>query len=204
MKRVLMTLMIAAVLLPLMAAAVCAQSDYNWLVLVNMNNINIAGTGPSYYQYAALDPSKQYVLDYDGQAGLATAVIPGISLVGSGTGGNIWQFYYTTSNTAYVGAPTINLAAGSGYTQFSSEAGPLLSLGTMTSSGSGTITVSGITGIAVGYDVTFKNPGFIPAVATGSADVTAYAKAVPEPGTILAALSILGPAGFVFRRRKLA
>jgi hypothetical protein len=26
---------------------------------------------------------------------------------------------------------------------------------------------------------------------------------VPEPGTILAALSILGPAGFMFRRRKL-
>jgi hypothetical protein len=56
-------------------------------------------------------------------------------------------------------------------------------------------TLSGL-GIATGTYTWTYNGG------VDSVVLNAGASAVPEPGTILAALSILGPAGMIFRRRK--
>ncbi|MEN6372096.1 MAG: DUF642 domain-containing protein [Armatimonadota bacterium] len=64
-----------------------------------------------------------------------------------------------------------------------------------------TVTISGLVGKANGTRLEFRNTN----TASGNGGVAldnASLTAVPEPGTIFAALSILSPVGLVFRRRR--
>jgi len=198
MKKVIMALIIVAVLVPLMAATVCAQTNiYDYFTLIKLSATIQLGADSDYVY--ALFPSTNVAVSYDGSASLATGTAPGVSLTGVSTQGsattNIWRYYYTTSASPTLNSTTI----GSDWTMFGSLVGPLSTPSPASGYGSATaVPLGDITGIALGYNVNLSGPA--PALADGVADMNAAA--VPEPGTILAAFAILGPAGFVFRRRR--
>lgn len=107
--------------------------------------------------------------------------------------GHIWSFEYKESlldswtNLGYA-AHTVTASAGANSNAGGTDGGP---------------TVVYARYLRMGYNWTLTS-GVVDNEASvgGTGSMTATSTVVPEPGTILAALSILGPAGFLFRRRQ--
>lgn len=183
-------------LVSLLGVAACAD-DTGTGFWMKVSKLSVAKD--SDFQVIDLDSSLAYNVWYDGQASVSLGEGGAGAyalLTGNGQDTNIWHYY--TSN---VDAPT-TLAD---WTQFDSLVGPVKALPNSTNdSGTkevGPITISGVKHVAIGYDITLREFGTKgTAVASGNGTLTV--QAVPEPGTILAALSVLAPAGFAFRRKR--
>lgn len=100
-------------------------------------------------------------------------------------GGKIWTYAYSTDNATWTPlTPLVDTFSASAY-----------AVGDSGTQFGGWTTVTARY-LKLSYDATLTSS--TKASASGSGSIVA----IPEPGTILAALSILGPVGFVFRRRR--
>jgi len=199
MKRVLTALVIIAVLVPLMSAAACAQNEVSDHFYSKLKATYTSAVS-SDYVYLVFDQPGTFAVNYDGSASLSYTGKGTATLTGAGSSSDIWQYYYTTAANPSQNATKI----GSDWTLIGSLISPLStpSDGSAYDEVDGLLLPNGVTGVALGYDVKLASPNKSNTQASGDADLTA--SAVPEPGTVLAALSILGPAGLVFRRKKMA
>jgi len=198
MKRTIIIIMAAMAMFALLASAAYAQ-DTGTAFSKTIKAFMTSGTDSGFEQ-AALDSSLTYNFWYEGAATLSlgakagTANITGNSTVEAPTT-NIWRYYYQKMDNSWV--------------MFDSLVAPLSCTSTNSDSSansndviqnSNPLTLTNIKAIGIGYDITVSKTGLGIGIGSGSGTLTA--NAVPEPGTILAALSILAPAGMLFRRRK--
>lgn len=162
------------------------------------------------FDFLALNPSLSYQVWYDGTASLsyggtngATATLTGVNDPDSAdsrgvTTTNIWRYYYSTLSNV-----NTDEFDSSQWIMFDSLVGPLSCPANSQNNSqrlTGNTTISGAKYIAIAYDIELTKTASGTAIAGGTGTMTV--NAVPEPGTICAALSVLAPVGFVFRRKR--
>lgn len=106
--------------------------------------------------------------------------------------GHIWAFDYKASisdpwTSLGYAAHTVTAPAGANSNAGGTDGGPVLVTARY---------------LRMGYDWTLSSAVVGNSASVGGTGSMTATSAVPEPGTVLAALSILGPAGILFRRRK--
>lgn len=189
MKKIYIGLVIVAMFVSLLAVPASAQ----WLD----TGAAFDGTTWSGYGELDLDPLVTYNVWYSVTASLQYLRYADDSksavLSSNDPSHAVWQVQVTTDGTNWTTYD--NLVAGSLTATYGS---PVFRDEMASDVG---YDISGYSGIRIGYDLTLVNIGTGTAVCSGNGVLEAVAAPVPEPGTILAAISILGPAGLLFRRR---
>lgn len=207
--KIIRTIGIVAGLVSMMAVSAFAQTQgAGFFVGVFDKDLSASGTG--FYARYDLDSNATYSFTYEGSATVGLSGVIGTAALTGTTKGvpssapsvavestNIWRYYYQTKDSNWhlldtlvgpISCTTTNKyesAANSGHAVRNDNP----------------FTISGVTAIGIGYDVLLSKSS-VGGWGTGTGGATMTATAVPEPGTIFAAMSILAPVGFVFRRKK--
>lgn len=187
MRRISLILMVGLIALVIASSGVFAATQatsFSFKIPANLPTQPTGGTATT----TALDLGvlAPWQIDWLGDATLSPTD-QGATLTGN-YAGKIWKYECSADNVAWTTLGTL-------VDTFSAPAG-LGGVPVPPLSGSTTITTRYI---RLGYDAQLTS---LSANASASGSGSMLATRVPEPGTILAALSILGPVGFVFRRRK--
>ena len=198
MKRLLIMLVLASLVLGLASVACTAEAEdplLGFLAMVTRNGVAVEAVGGDIFDLGSLG---SWNVSYTGAATISPILGTGKVTLDGGYNDNIWAFAYSNRNVDdrtvltegdwnYL-TPLVKSFDTSGGISKTSEA-TLLDYGQITARW-----------VRIQHDATLDAPVGTAAIASGTAAMSV--SAVPEPGTIVAAMALLAPAGMFFRRKR--